>query len=441
MCIEPPGLLRLAAFRSASEARLRQTLDPEAMDGEERARFGFGRNATIQRLADRSDEQHVESGAAEHDARRVADRELDRAIEGAVGGEAAQASVQHLCRPEITLGIDGRAIGPGAVRRRIDQHALVAQRAARRVVVIGEDAAAPGIGEIEGTAVRTEARAVREDHLALQHLDREVGIEAIERAQGIAHLACHGAGKKAPLAIDLAVIETRARIARFTAGNRRGTLGGEVEEMKTALERHHGAALGAKRQRADHPRHHPFAHVAAVGRGAMDDAAHRIDPVERLFPNIPERPFAEPVLDGADAANLDPRFSWGAQRLPVGSLLKGSSLSTRISAGSPSTRSAMMLRRISSLPPAMRRPGEKSSACWKSALAGIACSSVMIPAMPIKSMPKLATSCIFVALTSLPIDASGPGVSPRDSRVIVRKRVYLSPCVLTYHSASFSRTA
>lgn len=42
---------------------------------------------------------------------------------------------------------------------------------------------------------------------------------------------------------------------------------------------------------------------------------------------------------------------------PVGMSLKGRSRSTRISPGRVRTRSAMMLRRISSVPAAMRMPG------------------------------------------------------------------------------------
>jgi len=49
--------------------------------------------------------------------------------------------------------------------------------------------------------------------------------------------------------------------------------------------------------------------------------------------------------------------------LLLGSLLKGMSLSTRMSGGRPSTRSAMTLRRISSVPPAMRNPGAFIQPC------------------------------------------------------------------------------
>ena len=43
--------------------------------------------------------------------------------------------------------------------------------------------------------------------------------------------------------------------------------------------------------------------------------------------------------------------------------------------------------------------------------------------------------------TSLWIEFSGPGVWPRDSAVMVRKRVNFSPCVRAYQSAMRSRTA
>src|SRR5690606_32835418 len=50
--------------------------------------------------------------------------------------------------------------------------------------------------------------------------------------------------------------------------------------------------------------------------------------------------------------------------VPVGILLKGMPRSARGSAGSPSTRSAMMLRRISSVPPSIRVAGARISMAW-----------------------------------------------------------------------------
>ena len=58
------------------------------------------------------------------------------------------------------------------------------------------------------------------------------------------------------------------------------------------------------------------------------------------------------------------------QRLLVGRSSKGASRSTRTSPGRPSTRSAMMLRWISSVPAAMREPGEDRSDSWNAARIG-----------------------------------------------------------------------
>src|ERR1700688_923381 len=70
----------------------------------------------------------------------------------------------------------------------------------------------------------------------------------------------------------------------------------------------------------------------------------------------------------------------------VGILLNGTFLSTRISPGRPSTRSAMMLRRISSVPPAMRIDGDDSSMAWNWPAASAVSGSVSIPLAPCKSI-------------------------------------------------------
>src|SRR6266700_3070125 len=77
--------------------------------------------------------------------------------------------------------------------------------------------------------------------------------------------------------------------------------------------------------------------------------------------------FVQQLFEHADAILGRVMRLWGSihvHRPLVGILLNGTSLSTRMSPGSPSTRSAMMLRRISSVPPAMRIDGELSSICW-----------------------------------------------------------------------------
>src|SRR3984957_10939407 len=84
----------------------------------------------------------------------------------------------------------------------------------------------------------------------------------------------------------------------------------------------------------------------------------------------------------------------------VGILLNGTSLSTRMSPGRPSTRSAMMLRRISSLPPAIRIDGELKSICRNGPCATSSSAPVSAPAAPSNSIANIAMSCSIEPATS-----------------------------------------
>src|SRR4051812_349237 len=103
-------------------------------------------------------------------------------------------------------------------------------------------------------------------------------------------------------------------------------------------------------------------------------------PTERLTPThlhmVGTLRFAHPT-----------RYSERLDHRPlVGILLYGTSLSTRMSPGNPSTRSAMMLRKISSVPPAMRIEGEDSSICWNWPCTVSSSAPVRTPAAPWRSM-------------------------------------------------------
>src|SRR5438309_7840221 len=76
----------------------------------------------------------------------------------------------------------------------------------------------------------------------------------------------------------------------------------------------------------------------------------------------------------------------------VGILLNGTSLSTRISPGKPSTRSAMMLRMISSVPPSTRVPGARSSIAWNLPATSASSGPLSTPAAPCRSSAYIATS-------------------------------------------------
>ena len=71
---------------------------------------------------------------------------------------------------------------------------------------------------------------------------------------------------------------------------------------------------------------------------------------------------------------------------------------------------------------------------------GIAQLAARTPAWPCKSTAKAAISCIIEPATSLPMEFSGPGVSPRDKDEMARREVYFSPLVLAAQVASLERT-
>src|SRR6202011_4261664 len=105
------------------------------------------------------------------------------------------------------------------------------------------------------------------------------------------------------------------------------------------------------------------------------------------------------------SASLTRCAASGARYRPlVGILLNGTSLSTRMSPGSPSTRSAMMLRRISSVPPAMRTEGDDISMAWNWPAASVTSGSVSMPLEPCRSIAYIAMSCSIEPATSLPIE-------------------------------------
>src|ERR1700710_1981235 len=95
---------------------------------------------------------------------------------------------------------------------------------------------------------------------------------------------------------------------------------------------------------------------------------------------------ADALLDAMAAGRRTHRGIRHVHLPLVGILLNGTSLSTRMSPGRPSTRSAMMLRRISSVPPAIRIEGEDSSICWNWPRASSSAAPVKTPAAPSRSI-------------------------------------------------------
>src|SRR3984893_4466044 len=120
---------------------------------------------------------------------------------------------------------------------------------------------------------------------------------------------------------------------------------------------------------------------------ALDGCArHRIRPECAA-----RKAFAQQLLQHADALFDAVPAGWlhGSilhfHRPLVGILLNGTSLSIRMSPGRPSTRSAMMLRMISSVPPSTRVPGARNSMAWNLPAASASSGPLSTPAAPCKS--------------------------------------------------------
>src|SRR5262249_46068463 len=136
--------------------------------------------------------------------------------------------------------------------------------------------------------------------------------------------------------------------------------------------------------------------AVAPGRRALRGRQHVLDGLARHLARQKGAngvTFVQELFEHADAIrlidsnvhSLSSLSCPGDQRPLVGILLYGTSLSTRMSPGSPRTRSAMMLRRISSVPPAMRIEGEDSSICWNWPWTVSSASPVSTPAAPCRS--------------------------------------------------------
>src|SRR3984893_4661119 len=269
-------------------------------------------------------------------------------------------------------------------------------------------------------------------------------IVVLQRLPGIGRLVAAGDAERvvkleaafaAALQIDAAIFARRGEIMTILGpGSGLGIDQFPEPFLGLAARDHHlpGLAVAPRRR--------------AVGRGenVLDDLArhrlrqertNRIAFVQQFFQH------ADSLFDAVPAGQGPIDGILHVYRPLVGILLNGTSLSRRMSPGSPSTRSAMMLRRISSVPPAMRIDGELSSICWNCPRAVSSASPARTPAAPSRSIAYIAMSCSIEPATSLPIEFSGPGRSPLDSAEIARYLVYFSPLAFTAQLASFERVA
>ena len=90
------------------------------------------------------------------------------------GGEARDPADVHQGAPQKAVAVHRPPVRAAVEGARIDRDPLLPDGPRRGVVVVGEDGAPAGVGEIEGLAVGAEARAVGDDDAPLQAVEREI---------------------------------------------------------------------------------------------------------------------------------------------------------------------------------------------------------------------------------------------------------------------------
>src|ERR1700751_5770956 len=210
----------------------------------------------------------------------------------------------------------------------------------------------------------------------LQRLSRVPRLVAARNPERIVELK---SALAPPLPVDAAIFTRKGEVA----GIRPAARGGRIHRLAESLRRRPGGDL------------QPPGLAVAPGGGLLRRCQNALDgrPRNRLRQEAAAgKAISEQLLEHADAilglVSADGGLSCSVHdhRPLVGILLNGTSLSTRISPGNPRTRSAMMLRRISSVPPAIRIDGEDNSICWNCPAASTTFGSLRTPAAPSRSI-------------------------------------------------------
>src|SRR5207253_8942198 len=100
-------------------------------------------------------------------------------------------------------------------------------------------------------------------------------------------------GDEATLAIDLAVIHPRAKLARMCLIDAGDFARFKIEEVKPRSKRYHRAAFFAQCHRPYRFRDLPRLAVASFDVGAVHRRPIGVDPIEPLFLDVPQRAFAK----------------------------------------------------------------------------------------------------------------------------------------------------
>src|ERR1700733_10655093 len=123
-------------LQSAGETGFGQALHTEAVHGIDTAGMRLSLWNALNGSAHAGDVENVEIGAAEHDARQVAEREGNHAIDASIRRIANDAAAEDMRIPDIALRVHCRAVEGARIVQGIGEDSPVAYFAALDVIVI-----------------------------------------------------------------------------------------------------------------------------------------------------------------------------------------------------------------------------------------------------------------------------------------------------------------
>src|SRR4051812_48216848 len=209
----------VAVARQPAHARFqREHGAGEGLDRELAERQAVARAGHVQRAQVR---------AAEHGARRVGHRQMDRRVQRAVRAIAAHRAAAEETDPDPTLGVDRQAVGEPVAWVDHGQRPAVGDLAVGAVEVQHVDALGGAVDEVHPRAVGAPAEAMGDRRRTDDALELPAGGEPVERGGFRGPLLGHRPGPQAALRIALAVVEAVAGPVGLDLGE--GDLSGALE--------------------------------------------------------------------------------------------------------------------------------------------------------------------------------------------------------------------
>ena len=193
--------------------------------------------------------------------------------------------------PDAALGVDGQAVGDGALDLDGGEPPPVLEGARLRVEVEHVDAPGRAVDEVEAVARRAPAEPVRDRGAGQHRRDREVGVDPVQPAERRRLVERHRPDPQPAGGVARAVVGARVRARRVDGYEQRRPLA--VEDVQAVRQPDDGPAAPA-RQRQAHDAGDELRRVQSrLGVVPVHAMPRDVDPEQRPGRGIPARALAE----------------------------------------------------------------------------------------------------------------------------------------------------